>query len=159
MPPEEQHQIYGEVGIHRGFENPKILDWTWDAQQELRNHSGPEFASAIQAMQHEAGMASFETEDLLQQMDLNRLQEELNKAQQETVKINTSLNNPFGIVHWIAAILSSITTFVSTQLVIKFVQWIQNRRSLKASAPPLPMAPQMVYKPPANPPLQFISAR
>jgi hypothetical protein len=155
----EQHQIYGEVGIHRGFENPKIFDWTWDAQRVLRNHSGPELASAIQAMQHEAGMASFETEDLLQQMDLHRLQEELNKAQLETVKINTSLNNPFGIVHWIAAILSSLTTFVSTLLVIKFVQWIQNRRSLKASAPPLPMAPQIVYQPPANPPLQFISAR
>jgi hypothetical protein len=155
----EQHQIYGEVGIHRGFENPKIFDWTWDAQRVLRNHSGPELASAIQAMQHEAGMASFETEDLLQQMDLHRLQEELNKAQLETVKINTSLNNPFGIVHWIAAILSSLTTFVSTLLVIKFIQWIQNRRTLKASAPPLPMAPPLVYQPPANPPLQFISAR
>jgi hypothetical protein len=110
-------------------------------------------------MQHEAGMALFETEDLLQQMDLHPLQEELEKAKQETVKINTSLNNPFGIVHWIAATLPSITMFISTLLVIKLIQWIQNRRAIKASAMPMPMPPQIVYQPPANPQLQFVSLR
>jgi hypothetical protein len=69
------------------------------------------------------------------------------------------LNNPFGIVHWIAAILSSLTTFVSTLLVIKFIQWIQARRSPQASAPPLPMNQQICYQPPVNPSLQFIPSR
>lgn len=156
----EQHQIYGEVGIHRGFESPKIFDWTWDAQRVLRNHSGPELASAIQAMEHEAGMSSFETEDLLQQMDLHRLQKELEKTKEETLEINTSLNNPFGLVHWIAAILSSITTFVSTLIVIKLALWFQARRAMKPTAPPMPAS--INYQPAIQAPtphVQFISAR
>jgi hypothetical protein len=131
----------------------------YSRQRRRRRNPLPELASAIQAMQHDAGMALFETEDLLQQMDLHPLQEELEKAKQETVKINTSLNNPFGIVHLIAATLPSITMFISTLLVIKFIQWIQNRRAIKASAMPMPMPPQIVYQPPANPQLQFVSPR
>ena len=157
----EQHQIYGEVGLHRGFETPQIFEWTWDAQRVLRNHSGPDLVAAIAAMEHEAGMLSFETEDLLQQMELNRLEVELNKTRTETLDLSTSLNNPFGWVHWVSAVISCFTTFISTMMFLGFLRWIRRRQLPAPSAPGLlpvvyhqpqpPMAP--------NPVLNFVAPR
>jgi len=153
----ESHQIYGEVGINRGFEAPHIFEWTWDAQRILRNHSGLSLSQAIEAMEHEAGMYSFETEDLLQQMDLQRLEKELEKAQNETLQLSSTVNNPFGLMHWMLAIISCVVTFVSTILLIGFLRWYNQRRL--QHQPSAPVAPPIHYQPPAPPALNFISAR
>ena len=50
---------------------PKIFDWRWDAKRVLKNISESQFKDAIRELEHEAGMISFETEDILQQVDLN----------------------------------------------------------------------------------------
>jgi len=108
-------------------------------------------------MEHEAGMYSFETEDLLQQMDLQRLEKELEKAQNETLQLSSTVNNPFGLMHWISAIISCVVTFVSTILLIGFLRWYNQRRL--RHQPSAPVAPPIHYQPPAPPALNFISAR
>ena len=50
---------------------PKIFDWRWDAKRILKNISESQYKDAICKLEHEAGMISFETEDILQQVNLN----------------------------------------------------------------------------------------
>lgn len=75
----------------------------------LLNITGPALAQAIQAMEHEASISSFETEDLLQQMELQQLRGELEKA---TLTLESSLNNLLSWFRWISFAISSVITFV-----------------------------------------------
>ena len=159
----EQHQIYGEVGYSRDFQTSKIFDWTWDAQRVLRNHSGSTLANAIAAIEHEAGMSSFETEDVLQQMELLALQQRLDKADEETRRYS----DPFQWIHWVSAIISSIGTFVSIMIMGAFIKWLRRRHQANTASAPRPDQtaihgpPGLLYQPappyPANEPrIQFI---
>lgn len=94
-------------------------------------------------MEHEAGMSSFETEDLLQQMELQQLQREI--------------ENPQGFTSSLESILTMVTFVVVTGLAC-CLRWKFNQMLLRPSAPimDLPMiasAPPMVA-PVA--PLQFV---
>jgi hypothetical protein len=109
----DAHQIYGERGYSRAFDDPKIFSWTWDAKRVLRNFSGAHLDQAFAAMEHEAGMTSFETEDLLQQMDIQRLEQELERAESEQATLVRDLSNPFSIFHWIGVGISALVTFVA----------------------------------------------
>jgi uncharacterized membrane protein YcjF (UPF0283 family) len=67
-------------------------------------------------MEHEAGMTSFETEDLLQQLDIQRLEQELQHAQTEQRLLVQNLNNPFSLFHWIGVGMSALVTFVAVTI-------------------------------------------
>jgi hypothetical protein len=112
----DSHQIYGERGISRAFDDPRVFSWTWDAQRVLRNFSGTHLDQAFAAMEHEAGMTSFETEDLLQQLDIQGLEQELDQAQTEQKLLVQNLNNPFSISHWIGVGISALVTFVAVTI-------------------------------------------
>ena len=94
------------------FDNSKIFSWNWDAQRVLRIHSGAELTLAIQALEHEAGMASMETEDLLQQMELHQLQSALEQNDHKQQELDGKTSNPWEFVHWIGIIISAVVTFV-----------------------------------------------
>jgi len=112
----DSHQIYGERGFSRVFDDPRVFSWTWDAQRVLRNFSGTHLEQAFAAMEHEAGMTSFETEDLLQQMDIQRLEQELEQAQADHRTIAQSLNRPLSAFHWIGIGISALVTFVAVTI-------------------------------------------
>lgn len=140
----EQHQIYGESGLSRVFENAKIFSWNWDAQRVLRNHSGTELTLAIQALEHEAGMASMETEDLLQQMELHQLQNALNQMDLKQQELEHRASDPWDFVHWMGILISAIVTFVIVTLFVGclrriVLQKIKDARHAPNAPPPLPM--------------------
>ena len=68
----EDHKIYGEESICHSTSETRIFDWNWDAKRVLRNISTPQFIQAMQELEHEAGVISFVTEDILQQVDLDQ---------------------------------------------------------------------------------------
>jgi len=106
-----EHQIYGESSFTKTFQEPSIFNWNWDAQRVLRNHSGPQLLDAIANLQHEAGMTSFETEDLLQQMEIQQLQLQVDILKQE--RLDLQLNNPLSMFHWIGIGISALVTFIT----------------------------------------------
>ena len=150
----EQHQIYGESGISRAFANPKVFSWTWDAQRVLRNHSGPELTLAMHAMEHEAGMSSFETEDLLQQMEINQLQTALDESNKRQLELEDQASNPWAFVHWIGILISALVTFVAVTIIagclIRYFRHVQASWS-KPSAPVLELP--MIAPPPNQAPV------
>ena len=155
----DQHQIYGESSFTKVFENPKVFSWSWDANRILRNHSGDALKHAIQALEHEAGMTSFETEDLLQQMELQQLQQAADLAQVERLELQQTLESPFSFFHWISIGFSAIITFVVVTLVawcvIRYLRMRQQCHAPSAPAAPHP-ALEMQARPdvlvPAQPP-------
>jgi len=115
----EDHVIYGEAATTVGFETPKMLSWSWDAQRLLNNASTAQLQAAIQNMESEAGTYIFETEDILQQMALDDVT--------RSVKTNS---NPFAFVHWVASLISAAATFVMAFFLIQLARfWIRRRRS------------------------------
>lgn len=143
----EEHQIYGEAGLSAGFETPKIFEWSWDAKRVLRNLSGTDLSEAIQAMEHEAGMSSFETEDLLQQRELQQLRQEIEQAETETHKLQTTVTNPFQLVYWIAPLIASLGTFTTTFLILAIIKWwLRNRRCQRGPTPSAPAGPAIMMQ-------------
>ena len=67
----EDHNIYGDDSIRHTESNTQIFDWNWDAKRVIRNILTPQFLQAMQELEHEAGVISFEPEDILQQVDLD----------------------------------------------------------------------------------------
>ena len=67
----EDHKIYGEESIRHSTSETRIFDWNWDAKGVLRNITMPQFIQAMRELENEASVISFETEDILQQVDLN----------------------------------------------------------------------------------------
>jgi hypothetical protein len=111
----DHHHIYGENSFSQTFQNPKVFTWSWDAQRILRNHNQTALNQAAFALQHEAGMMSFETEDLLQQVELQQLQLQMEGL--EHVKIADHLKNPWALFHWISIGISALFTFVCITIV------------------------------------------
>jgi hypothetical protein len=145
----DSHQIYGEQGINRAFDDPRVFSWTWDAKRVLRNFSGEHLDRAFAAMEHEAGMTSFETEDLLQQLDIQRLEQELEHAQTEQKLLVQNLNNPFSIFHWIGVGMSALVTFVAVTILAGCA--IRSFRQLSQARyqPPSPNNPHLALEMPA----------
>ena len=67
----EDHKIYGEESIRHSTSETRIFDWNWDAKGVLRNITMPQFIQAMRELENEASVISSETEDILQQADLN----------------------------------------------------------------------------------------
>ena len=63
------HKIYGEESIRHSTLDTRIFDWNWDAKRLLRNITTPQFIQVMWELEHKAGVISFETEDILQQVD------------------------------------------------------------------------------------------
>ena len=104
----EDHKIYGEDSIRTEVSDTRIFDWNWDAKRVLRNISTPQFLQAMQELEHEAGVISFETEDILQQVDLDFERREARDV--------------FGWAKWITPMISAIISFVLSMFVMGFVR-------------------------------------
>ena len=121
----EDHQIYGEESTVLPGSEPKVFDWRWDAKRILKNISESQFQAAIRELEHEAGMISFETEDILQQVDLNFEKEEA--------------HDTFGWAKWITPLISGAIYFTVTMILLgvgkAYYAHYQAQRSPKPSAP------------------------
>lgn len=64
---------------------------------------------------------------------------------------------PFGWVHWIEAVISSVTFFIITMVSVKVIMWLRYRNVSSPSAPPA--APAVGYhpQPAANPILNYVA--
>ena len=94
----EDHKIYGEDSIRHAMAETQIFDWYWDAKRVLRNISTPQFLQAMQELEHEAGVISFETEDILQQEDLDF------ECQESS--------NLFSWAKWVSPLIAAFVSFV-----------------------------------------------
>ena len=152
----DQHQIYGEASFTKVFDNPKVFTWAWDANRILRNHSGPLLHEAIKALEHEAGMTSFETEDLLQQMELQQLQQAAELAKVERLELRQEISSPFSFFHWISIGVSAVITFLAVTLVaaciIRYVRWRRQCHAPSAPSPPAPALEMQLPPVPVQPP-------
>ena len=121
----EDHQIYGEESVVLPGSEPKILDWRWDAKRILKNISESQFKDAIRELEHEAGMISFETEDILQQVDLN-----FEKVESHDL---------FGWAKWITPLISGFIYFTAAMILLgvgkAYYARYQAQRSPAPSAP------------------------
>jgi hypothetical protein len=103
-------------------------------------------------MEHEAGMPSFKTEDLLQQLDIQHMQNKLQQAQQEQKLLQRSLKDPLSFFHWIG--ISTMVTFVAVTLLARCVfRMIRQRDSRPTRSPTLskPAIPMLELPAPAAP--------
>ena len=100
----EDHQIYGEESVDLPGSEPKIFNWRWDAKRILKNISESQFKAAIHELKHKTGMISFETEDILQQVDLN------------FEKIES--NDIFGWAKWITPLISGFIYFTVAMILL-----------------------------------------
>ena len=92
-----------------------MFDWKWDAKRILRNISQPEFLQAVKDLEEAAGVVSFETKDVLQQVDLNF---EWRKSR-----------NLFSWAKWITPIIAGIISFLlSIQLKLKSFNFKNNEK-------------------------------
>jgi hypothetical protein len=135
----DQHQIYGENSFVHAFESPKVFVWDWDAQCVLRNHSGPQLRQALEALTHEAGQTFFETEDILQQIEMQQLKMQIELLEQ--VKLEQRLNNPLSMFHWIGVGISALVTFVLITLLAMCLRQYITYRLRSQPAPAGPAAP------------------
>ena len=121
----EDHQIYGEESVILPGSEHKIFNWRWDAKRILKNISESQFKDAIHELGHEAGMIHFETEDILQQVDLN-----FEKV--ESLDI-------FGWAKWITPLLSGFIYFTVAMILLgvskAYYARYQAQRSPTSSAP------------------------
>jgi hypothetical protein len=145
----DQHQIYGENSFVQTFDNPKVFVWDWDAQRVLRNHSGPQLRQALEALTHEAGQTFFETEDILQQIEMQQLKLQVDILEQE--KLDVKLNNPLSMFHWIGIGVSALVTFVLITLFAMCLRQYITYRLRSHHTPTTPSAPalEMAHNPPA----------
>ena len=104
----EDHKIYREDSIRTKVSDTQIFDWSWDAKRVLRNISTPQFPLAMQELEHEAGVISFETEDILQQVDLDFKRREA--------------RNLFSWAKWVTPLISAVISFVLSMFVMGFVR-------------------------------------
>ena len=123
----DDHQIYGEESIHHTSKaKTQVFDRKWDAKHVLRNISQPVFLQAVKYLEEAAGVVSFETEDVLQQVDLNS---ERRKSR-----------NLFSWAKWITPIIAGIMSFLLSIIVVGLVQTYlrirRPRRSSKKSSGP-----------------------
>ena len=104
---------------------PKVLDWRWDAKRILKNISESQFQDAIRELEHEAAMISFETEDILQQVDLNFE--------------NGEAHNTFGWAKWITPLIAGAIYFIVAMILLgvgkAYYAHYQAQRSPAPSAP------------------------
>ena len=97
-------QIYDKESVVLPGSEPKVFDWRWDAKRILKNISESLFKDAIHELEHEAGMISFETKDILQQVDLNF----------EKVEFH----NLFGWAKWITPLISGYIYFTVAMILL-----------------------------------------
>ena len=100
----EGHQIYGEESAVLPGSKPEVFDWRWDAERNLKNISESQFKDAIRELKHEAGMISFETEEILQQFDLN-----FEKVEAHDL---------FGWAKWITPLISGFIYFTVAMILL-----------------------------------------
>ena len=104
----EDHKIYGEDSIGTKVSETQIFDWNWDAKRVLRNISTPQFLQAMQELEQAAGVISFETEDILQQVDLDFQHQEARDL--------------FSWAKWVTPLISAVISFVLSIFVLGFVR-------------------------------------
>ena len=120
----EDHKIYGEDSIWHAASDTQIFDWNWEAKRVLRNISTPQFLQATQELEHKAGVISFETEDVLQQVDLDF-------ERQESC-------NVFGWAKWITPLISAFISFMMSIFVMGFVRLYLHARRNRQCNPAKP---------------------
>ena len=98
-------------------------------------------------------MTSFETEDLLQQMEINQLQTALDESNKRQLELEDQTSNPWVFVHWIGILISALVTFVAVTIVagclLRYFRHVHASWSkpsapvleLPMIAPPQPQAP------------------
>ena len=118
----EDHKIYGEESIRHSTSETRIFDWNLDAKGVLRNITMPQFIQAMRELENEASVISFETEDILQQVDLNSERRES--------------SNLYSWAKWITPLIAA---YVSFMLSIFYLQTRKNRRWTS----PIPSAPEV----------------
>ena len=96
-------------------------------------------------------MTSFETEDLLQQMDIQQLEREIRKSQLETKALVGDLGTPGAFFHWISIGISALITFVVTVTFVFFLR--RYFRIQKCRAPTAPRMDQQMALMPPQPPM------
>ena len=121
----DDHQIYGEESIqHTSKAKTQVFDWKWDAKRVLRNISQPEFLRAVHELEESAGVVSFETEDVLQQVDLNFERQEN--------------RNYFSWAKWITPVIAGVISFILSIIVVglfrTYLRFRRPRRSSKKSS-------------------------
>ena len=104
----EDHKIYGEDSIRTEVSETQIFDWNWDAKRVLRNITTPQFLQAMQELEQTAGVVSFETEDILQQVDLDFERKESRDL--------------FSWAKWVTPLISAVISFVLSIFVLGFVR-------------------------------------
>ena len=154
----EDHKIYGEDSMRTKVSETLIFDWNWDAKRVLRNISTPQFLQAMQELEQTAGVVSFETEDILQQVALDFERGEARDL--------------FSWAKWVTPLISAVISFVLSIFVLGFVRLFlhahRNRRpkpdqqeaarvqveftQAQAQAPP---AYQPAYQPPPTVPVTY----
>jgi hypothetical protein len=135
------HQIYGEDSFKYSHQETQIFDWTWDAQRLIRNVSGEAFKTALQELEHEAGMLSFETEDILQQIHLDNDRREA--------------RDYFGWAKWITPLISGFMSCVVSIAIIGFLRLYLIYRSRAQSPQTLPVHLQLGGSYPSAPPAEL----
>ena len=118
-------QIYDKESVVLPGSEPKVFDWRWDAKRILKNISESQFKDAIHELEHEAGMISFETKDILQQVDLNF----------EKVEFH----NLFGWAKWITPLISGYIYFTVAMILLGVGKAYYAR--YQAQRTPTPSAP------------------
>ena len=122
------YKIYGEYSLRHATDDTRIFDWNWDAKRVLQNISDPQFLQAMQEMEHEAGVISFETEEILQQVDLDFERRES--------------SNLFSWAKWIAPLIAAFISFVQSIFVMGFLRlYLQARRNRRPNSAK-PAAPE-----------------
>ena len=121
----DDHQIYGEESIqHTSKVKTQVFDWKWDAKRVLSNISQPEFLRAVHELEESAGVVSFETEDVLQQVDLNFERQEN--------------RNYFSWAKWITPVIAGVISFILSIIVVglfrTYLRFRRPRRSSKKSS-------------------------